>query len=341
MKKIYALLILCLFFLTVSAQKYTLPKLNFAYEALAPYIDSTTMYIHLNMHHKAYVDNLNKALAGTPDSNMRLEQILVTASKQTEVVRNNAGGHYNHSLFWEILAPNAAKTPSPELSLEINNTFKSLDSLKTLINQTAASRFGSGWVWLIVTPDKKLKVTSSANQDNPLMDKMNSIRGLPILGIDLWEHAYYLNYQNRRGDYMKAIWNVIDWNAVSKKYNEALTSPIMKYLKGENWTAFRNFHDAMTDISMNAQKGDMQPIRDKTAEILKLARAMDTDPIPTAYATEEVKKAIKDIVADCTQLNDVVVKKGTDAALKEKLSTIREPFKVIMDMMRKTNPETK
>ena len=341
MKKLYVLIMLCVFFLSVSAQKYTLPKLNFAYEALAPYIDSATMYIHLNMHHKAYVDNLNKALAGTPDSNMRLEQILVTASKQNEIVRNNAGGHYNHSLFWEILSPNAAKDPSPELTLDINNTFKSLDSLKTLINQTAASRFGSGWVWLILTPDKKLKVTSSSNQDNPLMDKMNNIRGIPILGIDLWEHAYYLTYQNRRADYMKAIWNVIDWNAVSKKYNEALTSPIMKYLKGENWVAFKNFHDAMTDISMNMQKGEIQPIRDKAANILKLARAMDTDPIPATYATEEVKKAIKEIIDDCTQLNEVVVKKGSDAALKEKLSTIREPFKVIMDLMRKSNPENK
>jgi Fe-Mn family superoxide dismutase len=294
------------------------------------------MYIHLNMHHKAYVDNLNKAIAGTEDTNARIEQILINAMQKTELVRNNAGGHYNHSLFWELLSPNAAKAPSDELTAAIKLSFGSVDSLKNLIQQTAMQRFGSGWVWLILTPEKKLRVCSTANQDNPLMDKPGNIRGIPILCIDLWEHAYYLNYQNRRTDYLKAMWNVLDWNAVSKKYSEALTSPLMQYLKTEKWASFKNFHSALQDMLMNMKKGEITPVRMGSANLLKLAKLLSTDPIPTEIEGEDVRTAIKSIIATCTEVNDIVIKKGTDDALKNKFMELREPVRIIVEKSRKS-----
>ena len=211
------------------SQSHTLPQLPYKYNALEPFIDSTTMKIHHSLHHQAYVSNLNKALIGTASANTALVDLLLNISTQSEVIRNNAGGHYNHSLFWEILSPKKETKASPELLKAIETNFTSIDSLKKIINKAAATRFGSGWAWLIVTPDMKLAVTSSPNQDNPLMND-SKVKGIPIIAIDVWEHAYYLKYQNKRGDYLGAIWNVIDWEAVSKKYKEALANPILQKL---------------------------------------------------------------------------------------------------------------
>jgi Fe-Mn family superoxide dismutase len=211
------------------SQSHTLPELSYKYNALEPFIDSATMKIHHSLHHQAYVNNLNKALAGTASANTPLVDLLLNISTQSEVIRNNAGGHYNHSLFWEILSPKKETKASPDLLKAIENTFISIDSLKKSINKAAATRFGSGWAWLIVTPDMKLAITSSPNQDNPLMND-SKVKGIPIIAIDVWEHAYYLKYQNKRGDYLGAIWNVIDWEAVSKKYKEALADPILQKL---------------------------------------------------------------------------------------------------------------
>lgn len=198
---------------------FTLPPLPYAFNALEPHIDAQTMQIHHDKHHQAYVDNLNKAIAGSENEKKSLEELIANAGKISAAVRNNGGGHWNHSFFWEILGPNAGGQPSGKLADAINSTFGSLDALKEKVNTAGATRFGSGWAWLIVK-DGKLEVTSTPNQDNPLMD-VAEVKGTPILGIDVWEHAYYLKYQNRRPEYLTHIWNVINWNKVAEHFDKA------------------------------------------------------------------------------------------------------------------------
>ena len=201
---------------------FTLPELPYAYDALEPIIDAATMEIHHSKHHKAYVDNLNKALEGNDAANNSLEELMANISKHAAPVRNNGGGHYNHSLFWKILSPSGkGGEPTGKLAEAINTTFGSLDALKEKIAAAGATRFGSGWAWLCVDANKALCVCSTPNQDNPLMD-VAECKGTPVLGIDVWEHAYYLKYQNKRPDYLSAIWNVINWAEVSKNYEAAL-----------------------------------------------------------------------------------------------------------------------
>jgi superoxide dismutase, Fe-Mn family len=198
---------------------FELPKLAYAYDALEPHVDARTMEIHYTKHHQAYVNNLNAALTGTADADLSLEQLMAKMSKLPTAVRNNGGGHYNHSLFWEVMAPNAGGAPSGELADAINAAFGSFDKFKEDFAKAGATRFGSGWAWLI-KHDGKLAVTSTPNQDNPLMD-LADVKGMPLLGLDVWEHAYYLHYQNRRPDYISAWWNVVNWNAVSEKFKKA------------------------------------------------------------------------------------------------------------------------
>ncbi|HTN07133.1 superoxide dismutase [Agriterribacter sp.] len=198
---------------------FTLPALPYAHNALEPHIDTLTMQIHHGKHHQAYVDNLNKAIAGTPNENKSLEELVKAAGTISPAVRNNGGGHWNHSFFWEILAPNAGGKPSGKLAAAIDTAFGSFDEFKTKFSAAGATRFGSGWAWLIVK-DGKLEVTSTPNQDNPLMD-VAEVKGTPILGVDVWEHAYYLKYQNKRPDYLAAIWNVVNWKKVEEKFEKA------------------------------------------------------------------------------------------------------------------------
>ncbi len=198
---------------------FTLPNLPYAFEALEPHIDALTMQIHHDKHHQAYVDNLNKAIAGTPNEGKSLEELVKAAGTISPAVRNNGGGHWNHSFFWEILAPNAGGTPDGKLGEAINSTFGSFDAFKEKLATSGVGRFGSGWAWLIVK-DGKLEISSTPNQDNPLMD-VAEVKGTPILGVDVWEHAYYLKYQNKRADYLKAIWNVINWKKVAELYAAA------------------------------------------------------------------------------------------------------------------------
>jgi Fe-Mn family superoxide dismutase len=198
---------------------FTLPSLPYAFDALEPYIDTQTMQIHHGKHHQAYVDNLNKAIAGTEHENKSLEEILKIAGSISAAVRNNGGGHWNHSFFWEILAPHAGGEPTGELAQAIQSTFSSFDSFKEKFSAAAIARFGSGWAWLIVK-DGKLEITSTPNQDNPLMD-VAEVKGRPIFGVDVWEHAYYLKYQNRRPEYLSNIWNVINWAKVAEHYASA------------------------------------------------------------------------------------------------------------------------
>jgi superoxide dismutase, Fe-Mn family len=198
---------------------FHLPALPYAHDALEPYIDKQTMEIHHGKHHQAYVDNLNKAVAGTENESKSLEDLLRNISNLTPAIRNNGGGHWNHTFFWDTLAPHAGGQPNGALGEAINSTFGSFDALKEKVNTAGTTRFGSGWAWLILK-DGKLEVSSTPNQDNPLMD-VAEVKGIPLLGIDVWEHAYYLKYQNRRPEYLTNIWNVINWAKVSERFAAA------------------------------------------------------------------------------------------------------------------------
>lgn len=199
---------------------YTLAPLPYANDALEPHIDKMTMEIHHDRHHKAYVDNLNKAIAGTDMEKVPLAQLIKDISKYPVAVRNNGGGHWNHTFFWQIMGTKGGGAPSGKLATAINSAFGSFDKMKEEFAKAATTRFGSGWAWIVVGPDKKLKITSTPNQDNPLMDVATD-KGTPILAIDVWEHAYYLKYQNKRADYITAFWNVVNWDKVSENFDVA------------------------------------------------------------------------------------------------------------------------
>ncbi len=203
---------------------FELPKLAYAYNALEPNIDARTMEIHHSKHHQAYTTNFNNAIAGTDAEKLSIDEIIKNISKFPMAVRNNGGGYFNHSFFWTIIAPNAGGLPTGELALAIDSAFGSFDEFKKQFSAAAAARFASGWAWLIVK-DGKLVINSSPNQDNPLMD-IAEVKGQPVLVIDVWEHAYYLNYQNRRPDYIAAFWNVINWNEVSRLYKNEMAKSL-------------------------------------------------------------------------------------------------------------------
>ena len=216
-----ALLATAIFATQATFAQFKQTPLPYAYNALEGSIDAKTMEIHYSKHAAAYTTNLNKAIAGTKAESKSIEAILAKISKESAAVRNNGGGHYNHELFWSILTPKSGSKPSAALEKAINETFGSLDALKEKINASGAARFGSGWSWLSVDKKGKLFVSSTANQDNPLMDVVKE-KGTPILGLDVWEHAYYLRYQNKRADYLTSIWNIINWDEVSARYEKAL-----------------------------------------------------------------------------------------------------------------------
>jgi len=198
---------------------FELPSLNYSFDALEPHIDTKTMQIHHGKHHAGYTNNLNNAIKGTDLETMSIETILAELDLNNAAVRNNGGGFFNHSLFWNIMSPSGGGMPSGDLASAINDSFGSFDEFKSTFSKAAGTRFGSGWAWLCVHPGGKLEVCSTPNQDNPLM-KGVGCGGQPILGLDVWEHAYYLNYQNRRPDYIAGFFNVINWGFVSKLYSE-------------------------------------------------------------------------------------------------------------------------
>ncbi|MBP6589076.1 MAG: superoxide dismutase [Chitinophagaceae bacterium] len=198
---------------------FTLAPLPYAHDALEPHIDTQTMQIHHGKHHQAYVDNLNKAIAGTEHENKSLTELVASAGKISPAVRNNGGGHWNHTFFWESLDEKGGGMPAGKLAEAIHETFGSFETFKEKFAQAGMTRFGSGWAWLLVK-DGKLEISSTPNQDNPLMD-VADVKGTPILGVDVWEHAYYLKYQNRRADYLAAFWNVVDWKKVADRFEAA------------------------------------------------------------------------------------------------------------------------
>ncbi|WP_277559456.1 superoxide dismutase [Acinetobacter beijerinckii] len=223
LQKGFLSLVICSSFSVSAFANFTQAPLPYKTNALEPAIDQQTMEIHYGKHHKAYVDNLNAQIKTYPElDKLTVEQIQKQISKYNAAVRNNGGGHFNHAFFWESLAPtNKTGKVSPKLLKQITQDFGSFEAFQEQFNQAATSRFGSGWAWLIVNPAGKLEITSTPNQDNPLMDIAEK-KGQPLLGLDVWEHAYYLKYQNRRADYTKAFWSVVNWNKVNQRYEQAV-----------------------------------------------------------------------------------------------------------------------
>jgi Fe-Mn family superoxide dismutase len=206
---------------------FELPPLPYAYDALTPSIDEETMHLHHDKHHAAYVNNLNTATEGTPFADMSIDELvrnlnMVPDDKRT-AVRNNGGGHYNHSMFWEIMRPGGGGAPQGQIAQAIDDAFGGFDALKTEFNKAGVGRFGSGWVWVIIGSDGKLAIVSTPNQDNPLMSGIVETTGYPVFGNDVWEHAYYLKYQNRRPEYLDAWWNTVNWDAINQRYNSGLS----------------------------------------------------------------------------------------------------------------------
>jgi superoxide dismutase len=322
MKKLHLLLLMI--GVTASAQ-FAQKPLPYAYNALEPFIDAQTMEIHYSKHHAAYVKNLNAAVVGTDAEKLKVKEIFANVSKYSPAIRNNAGGHYNHELFWSILTPEKNTKPSAELEKAINDSFGSLDALKEKLNAAASTRFGSGWAWLSVDKDKKLVVSSTPNQDNPLMDVAEN-KGTPILGIDVWEHAYYLKYQNKRADYLTAIWNVINWNEVSNNFKAATKG------KFDDWQELKDFHKVMSQTFHPSEEGNLEPIRKRSGEMVEKAISLDNSVIPAEFYNDKVLAAVKKLATDTKKLDKLVKSKKSDKELTEALTKLHDVFHEIIGL---------
>ena len=328
--KLFLFIYLFIGITTIQAQNtYVLPELGYNYNSLEPYIDSTTMYIHLNKHHAAYIKNLNEALKGTEAEKLSMNELLKDISKYSTVIRNNAGGHYNHSLFWANLTPKLNTQASPRLQKAILESFGSLDSLKTLLNKAAISQFGSGWAWLIVTPEKKLVVCATPNQDNPLMD-MASVKGTPIIAIDVWEHAYYLKYQNKRADYLSSIWNILNWDEISKRYET-----IVPKGKFDDWQELKIFHKVMSQTYHPSEDGDLKPIKSRIGEMVTAASNLKASSIPAEFNRKEVVLAVAQLEKDSKKLQKLLQSGASDDTIKNSLSSLHDVFHQIIGLCSK------
>ena len=332
MKKILFCLSLIFLATKLFSQPFSLPKLKYDYSSYAPQIDALTMEIHHSKHHQAYVNNLNKAVVGTRMESQSLMDLMFYAGFRSDVVRNNAGGHYNHTLFWEILAPPVAHSEiSQELSAAITNDFKSIDSLKKVLLNAASSRFGSGWAWLVLSPEKKLMVTSTQNQDNPIMDVVTE-RGIPIVAIDVWEHAYYLNYQNKRMDYLNAVWSLIDWGVVSTKYKAAIGDSLLIELEKDNWPAMKDFHEVMAQTFHPSENGDLSPIRARSGEFFAKAILLTGSNPPKSLKTDGVHEGLLKLENKCAEINTLVKKGAKDKVLIKKLEESHDLFHLVQGL---------
>jgi len=315
-KKLFFQVLIVLLSFTGFAQVYTLPHLPYALGAYDPFIDAQTMEIHHGKHHAAYVNNLNKAISGTSMEKLGMNDLLMYASFRSATVRNNAGGHYNHSLFWDILAPKESQRPiSKELQSAIDSKYTSIDSLIATLNKAASTRFGSGWAWLVVTPQGELAVYSTANQDNPIMD-VSAERGIPILGIDVWEHAYYLKYQNRRADYLSGIWNLINWGAVSEKYAAALNDPLLKELEKDNWLAIKDFHKVMAQTFHPAEEKNFAPLKSRSGELYAKAILLKNSTPPVSANNAGIQDALTRLEKQCLDIHQLAQKPAKDEEKK-------------------------
>jgi Fe-Mn family superoxide dismutase len=324
-------------FLQAQEERFSMPELKYSFEALEPHIDAQTMEIHYSRHHKGYLDNLNKTGAKTIAGvgTETIEDLLLTVDGGNAAVRNNGGGHYNHTLFWDILSPTPQAQASGNLALAIKNQFVSQDSLIKIMSAAGLKQFGSGWVWLIVTPMKTLSVTSTANQDNPIMDLPELQRGIPILGIDVWEHAYYLKYQNKRGDYLKNIWNVVNWEQVGKNYEVALKSPLLVKIDKSAWKAHREFVMQYGQIMLPATGGDYTMLKSKSGDLLTKTEALAKSNIPVSFQNTDIKKALNNLLSSVKDIHKSASKKPKDDVLKTKLAKLTEAYAELQQIISK------
>jgi len=304
---------------------YDLPQLPFAYESLEPHIDKETMMIHHTKHHQGYINNLKTALAGKEVPNS-LDELMKNVSKYSVAVRNNGGGHYNHSLFWSILTPSTTTKPSKRLHEAIVTQFGGMDSLKLLLNNAAMKQFGSGWAWLCVDENKKLFISSTPNQDNPLMDVVEK-QGVPLIGIDVWEHAYYLKYQNKRADYLSSIWNVLNWEEISRRYDVLVPKG-----KFDDWQEIRDYHKVMSQTFHPSEKGDLQPIKQRSLELVTSAEKLSKSKIPTEFDNKNIRDAVKKLYADSKKLHKMVQNKKSDASITKALNDLHDVFHTIVGL---------
>jgi superoxide dismutase len=319
--------ILATFNLSLFAQsKFELPSLDYPYNALERAIDEQTMMIHHTKHHQGYVNNLNKAIEGTDAANISIEEILKNVSKYSDAVRNNAGGHYNHSLFWKILTPQTNTQPSKRFLDAINYQFGGMDSLKIKLTNAASSRFGSGWAWLSIDKNNKLFISSTPNQDNPLMDVVEK-QGVPILGIDVWEHAYYLRYQNKRNDYLAAIWSVINWEEVSKRYEA-----IVPKGKFDDWPEIKSFHKVMAQTFHPSEEGNLEPIKSRIGEMVEKANILAKSNIPKEFKNKKVIQAVNQLASDSKKLQKTIQSGASDEKIKKDLSSLHDVFHQIIGL---------
>jgi superoxide dismutase len=256
---------------------------------------------------------------------------MLYSDETNETIKNNAGGHFNHSMFWSILSLNSPFNPQSGVGKAVIETFGSLDSLNKLLYKAGSTRFGSGWAWLYVTTERKLAVCSSPNQDNPIMD-ISPERGVPVLCIDVWEHAYYLKYQNKRTDYLTAILGAINWEEVNKLYTAALTGPLLKTIEMDTWNELNIFHGVMSQTFHPSEEGNLQPIRERSAEMLEKARVLQSGKIPMSFNTPEIKKSIDDLVKGSAALNQLVIAKADDKTVTKKLSELHDVFHTIQGL---------
>ena len=327
MKKNQFLSLLFLISVSVSAQ-FTQKPLPYNYNAFEPFIDVQTMEIHYSKHHAAYVKNLNTAIIGTDAEKMTITEIFANISKLSPAIRNNAGGHFNHEFFWSILTPEKNTKPSADLEKAIKETFGSVEALKEKVNAAATSRFGSGWVWLYVGQEGKLAISTTANQDNPLMDIAEN-KGMPILGIDVWEHAYYLKYQNKRVDYLTAIWNVINWNEVSNYYKTATPKKKGKF---DDWQALKDFHKVKSQTFHPSEEGNLQPIKERSGEMVQKSELLAKSIIPAEFNSKEVIQATKDLTTDSKKLDKMIKSRANDEKIKLALEKLHDTFHKIIGL---------
>ncbi len=327
MKKNQFLSVILLICASVSAQ-FTQKPLPYAYNALEPFIDAQTMEIHYSKHHAAYVKNLNAAVIGTDAEKMTVTEIFSNVSKMSPAIRNNAGGHFNHELFWSILTPEKNTKPSADLEKAINESFINLDTLKVKLNKAATARFGSGWAWLYVSQDGKLAICSTANQDNPLMDIAEN-KGKPILAIDVWEHAYYLKYQNKRTDYLTALWNIINWNEVSNNFAIAAAKKKGQF---DDWQELKNFHQVISQTFHPSEEGNLKPIKERSGEMATKADLLAKSTIPVSFNSKEMAQATKELAAESKKLDAVIKAKASDAKIKSDLEKLHGIFHKIIGL---------
>jgi len=330
--KLISLLALLAISFSFASQTHKLPELNNGYSKYNDFIDSHTMKIHHLEHHQSYVNKLNKSLHGTIKENESLNSILLNISFFKNVdIRYNAGGHYNHSLFWDILNPNASKEIDPQFQKVINQSFSNFEGLEKEMKSALLNQIGTGWIWLIVSPKGKLLVTSTSNEDNPIMDVVSE-RGVPIIGIDNWEHAYYIKYKNNKEDYFNAIWSLIDWEIISNKFIQAIESQLFENLKVDNWPELKVYKDIMSHTFHAGEDGDLNAIRSLSKDLMLNSIYLRNSNIPIEFTDDKTIKALVKLEKQSLEIHELCLNKESDKVIWKKLQSAHNTFHVIQGL---------